>query len=284
MWVWLRKLMTCGKNWGWPTRMCTTCSQHWDYTRRKSQFKTQVNSSCIFSILIVLVAEALFVLGEQFYYCLCFILACLPGTCYILMLIVEAAKSCRFLLFRSTPSALKDAFPCSCRRTVWAGPLLLYYILSILSSSSPQWTSAQPSCPEVESRDGMWKHHRNAAARNSISARPNPGEGASPQLSRFSLFRAEIFLNWIWKEAQDTATLVSFKDALCYYILLARSEKQWHRVTSMILYSFTRSIYEAINTLNTSTFLKSAHFMRLRSQKEKKKNSVSVRLIFVPSY
>lgn len=155
--------------------------------------------SCILSVLL---AEALLVLGKQFYYCLYFILTCLPdGTWYILMFIVEAAKSCRFLLFRSTPSALKDAFLCSCPRTVWAGPLLLCYVLSVLSSSSLRWTSIQPSCPEVESRDGKWKNHRNAAARNSISARSNPGDGEDPELSRFSLFQSEIFLTWIWEEA-----------------------------------------------------------------------------------
>lgn len=157
------------------------------------------------------------------FYCLCFILACLPGgTCYIL--IVEA-ESCRFLQFRSTASGLKDAFPCSCQRTVRAGLLLVYYILSILCSSSLQWTSVRPRCPEVESRDGKWKNHRNAAARNSISARPNPGEGASPELSGFSLFWSEIFLNWIWKEAtkqsntdmiQGCLMLLSWQDQKCH--------------------------------------------------------------------
>lgn len=81
----------------------------------------QVNStSCMFSILSVLIPEALFVLSEQFCYCLHIISACLPaGTaCYIVMVVVEAAKYCRHLLFGSTRSAMKGAFPCSCQRTL----------------------------------------------------------------------------------------------------------------------------------------------------------------------
>lgn len=218
--------MTCGKNWRWPTHVCMTSRQHWDYTSTKRQFKTQVNSSCIFSILIVLIAEAFFVLGELFYYCLCFILACLSGgTCYILMLIVEAAKSCKFLLFRSTPSVLVHAKELYELDLCYCTMSSLFYLLAPTSEplSSPAVPRLDPQMEceniiEMQQLEILYLRDQIQEKGQSLNC---PGSVSLGQKSSWTESG---------KKPQDTATLMWFKDVLCYYILLARSEMQWHRV------------------------------------------------------